>query len=304
MHPKDTIAEPTIRLAVIIATLGRRALLAKILEILDDQTRPPDEVIVSAPDASHVAPFTPKHFTLTCVYGPKGLCSQRNRALQSVRDRADIVTFFDDDFVPSRSYLEGLIATFEQNPHWAVINGALVADGAKSATGYSFETGLAMLRAAELSRAEAELSRISFNPGAYGCNMSLRTAHIGDIRFDERLPLYGWQEDIDFTSQLGRHGDIVSVGWLLGVHLAEKSGRVSGVKFGYSQVSNPIYLIRKGTMPAAFGLKLMLRNLAANLVKSVWPERLVDRRGRLRGNILALAHLMRGRVEPEYILKL
>ncbi len=86
--------------------------------------------------------------------------------------------------------------------------------------------------------------------------------------------------------------------------LGLKAGRVSGERFGYSQIVNPLYLIRKGTVPAAFALPLMGRNIAANLVRSMWPESYIDRRGRLRGNLIAIAHVLSGRIEPEYILKL
>jgi hypothetical protein len=48
----------------------------------------------------------------------------------------------------------------------------------------------------------------------------------------------------------------------------------------------------------------MLRNLLANAAKSFWSEPYIDRRGRLRGNMLAAWHLLRGKVEPEYILNL
>jgi hypothetical protein len=116
--------------------------------------------------------------------------------------------------------------------------------------------------------------------------------------------LYGWQEDIDFTSQLRRYGRVVGFNTIIGVHLGLKAGRVSGVRFGYSQIANPTYLISKGTVPATFALDLMARNIAANLLRSLWPEPWIDRRGRLRGNLLAVGHLMMGRIEPEYILKI
>ena len=69
-------------------------------------------------------------------------------------------------------------------------------------------------------------------------------------------------------------------------------------------MANPVYLIKKGTVPAKFALELMLRNLAANLFKSLWPEAHVDRRGRLKGNFLAMCHIVMGRIEPEHILKI
>jgi hypothetical protein len=179
--------------------------------------------------------------------------------------------------------------------------GHVVEDGAKTA-GLSFEQGLAALRSAEASCPTTP--RVRDHVGAYGCNMSIRSKLIGDLRFDERLVLYGWQEDIDFTSQLRRRGRVVEYNTLVGVHLGVKTGRVSGVRFGYSQIVNPIYLINKGTVPATFALELMARNITANLVRSFWPEPWIDRRGRLRGNLLAACHLMMGRIEPEYVLKI
>jgi hypothetical protein len=134
--------------------------------------------------------------------------------------------------------------------------------------------------------------------------MSVRCAVIGETRFDERLVLYGWQEDIDFTSQLRRHGRVVSISTLKGVHLGMKSGKVSGQRFGFSQVVNPIYLIRKGTVPATFALPLMFRNIASNLARSFWSESYIDRRGRLRGNFRGILHILSGRAAPENVTKL
>jgi GT2 family glycosyltransferase len=288
------------KLVVIVPTLGRNAQVGRLLRHLESQVRPPDEVIISAPDASHVDPYEAQRFAVMHVFGPTGSSVQRNTALAVALDRFDIVTFFDDDFLPADDYLARVIEAFEQNPDFAVVMGRVVADGARGA-GLDWETGLSALGAA---KADPGVPEVVDHVGAYGCNMSIRSSHVGGLRFDERLPLYGWQEDIDFTSQLRRHGRVVGLRSLLGVHLGVKSGRVSGVRFGYSQVMNPIYLIRKGTVPAQFALELMMRNLVANLVKSLWPEPHVDRRGRLRGNLMAARHAVMGRIEPEYILKI
>ena len=179
--------------------------------------------------------------------------------------------------------------------------GRVVRDGATN-EGLNWDDALLALR-----QSEAEMPpdpQVVDHVGAYGCNMSMRAAMIGNLRFDERLVLYGWQEDIDFTSQMRSRGRVVGVSSIRGVHLGMKAGRVSGERFGYSQVANAVYLVRKGTVPASFALPLMGRNIAANVARSIWPESYVDRRGRLRGNLLAIAHVLLGRVEPEYILKL
>jgi hypothetical protein len=65
---------------------------------------------------------------------------------------------------------------------------------------------------------------------------------------------------------------------------------------------NPLYLVRKGTVPLPFACRQISRNVAANIVRSVKPEDHVDRRGRLKGNLIAVLHALRGRIEPEYIL--
>lgn len=116
--------------------------------------------------------------------------------------------------------------------------------------------------------------------------------------------MYGWQEDIDFSRQLAAWGRVVRAEALMGVHLGEKRGRVSGVKFGYSQVANPIYLMRKGTVSISFGGQTVVRNLLANMVRSLWPESYIDRVGRLKGNFLALTDLLRRRLHPGRILEL
>ncbi len=289
------------KLVVIVPTIGRRGLVSQLLAHLENQTRLPDEVIVSAPDETHVEPYSSPRLKVSFAFGKKGLCAQRNQALEQALGRVDIVTFFDDDFLPAATYLERLLQAFVENPGWAVISGTVVEDGVKG-PGIPFEEGLRILRAAEASR-QGPLTVIE-HPGAYGCNMSMRAAQIGSLRFDERLVLYGWQEDIDFTSQLRRFGAVVSLSSLLGVHLGVKGGRLSGLRNGYSQIVNPVYLLRKGTMPRGFAMSLMARNVAANAVRSLWPEPHVDRRGRLKGNIIAAVHVLKGRVEPEFVLNL
>ncbi|MBM2711781.1 glycosyltransferase family 2 protein [Mesorhizobium caraganae] len=289
------------RLAVIIPTLGRREQLSRLLKYLGDQTRLPDEVILSAPDATHIELPECCSFPVSLVFGPKGSSAQRNTALAPSLQRFDLITFFDDDFVPSAEYLEQVEKAFAENDGWAVLMGRVVRDGATNA-GLSWEDAEAALREAKGKTHAGPL--VVDHVGAYGCNMSVRSSLVGDVRFDERLVLYGWQEDIDFTSRLRSRGRVVCVNSITGVHLGIKSGRTSGTRFGYSQVANPIYLIKKGSVPASFALPLMFRNIAANLAKSLRPEPYVDRRGRLRGNMLAILHVAMGRIEPEYILKI
>ena len=90
-----------------------------------------------------------------------------------------------------------------------------------------------------------------------------------------------------------------------GVHLGIKQGRTSGHQLGYSQVANPIYLFQKGSYTLGRAAGSVGRNMAANLVHSMWrPEPWIDRRGRLFGNARAVGDIVRGRLAPERILEL
>jgi GT2 family glycosyltransferase len=140
----------------------------------------------------------------------------------------------------------------------------------------------------------------------YGCNMAMRIAAVeaAHCRFDERLPLYGWLEDVDFGHQLAQRGRIVKTLAAQGVHLGIKEGRQSGMRLGYSQIANPIYLSRKGTLPWLRALRLISRNIAANLLRLMIPEPYIDRSGRASGNIKAFKDLLSGSLTPERILEL
>ncbi|TMV63343.1 glycosyltransferase family 2 protein [Thioclava sp. BHET1] len=180
--------------------------------------------------------------------------------------------------------------------------GTVIADGIHNA-GFDFPSGKARLAAHPRSIGPETLCN-AYN--GYGCNMAIRgsTVLAHDLQFDESLPLYGWLEDVDFSRRLAEHGQILRSSALVGVHLGTKGGRTSGVRLGYSQIANPLYLIRKGTMAPRRAYRLMAQNLARNLTRSWRPEPWIDRRGRLRGNLTALADLLRGRLQPARALDL
>lgn len=114
------------KLAVIIATFGRKEQLAQLLVHLERQERLPDEVVVSAPDETHVPVYEPRVFPISIVLGRRGLCAQRNRALEQVLERFDVITFFDDDFIPKDDYLRLVELAFQEHEDWAVVMGHVV----------------------------------------------------------------------------------------------------------------------------------------------------------------------------------
>jgi GT2 family glycosyltransferase len=286
-------------IAVGIATLGRREVLAKTIDMLARQSRLPDLVIICAGGPDDADESSLKNFPAAThlITGTVGLCAQRNKIL-SAAATADIIVFFDDDFFPESTYLANLERVFLENSDVVAATGFLVADGVNG-PGFTVQEALKIGEAAS-SCVPAGTARLIDYHGTYGCNMAFRMATVrqNGVLFDENLPLYGWQEDIDFSLRLAPFGRIVKSQDLRGVHLGVKFGRTSGIRFGYSQIANPIYLVRKGSIAWRYAMKLMWRNLAANLVRSFYPEPWVDRKGRLKGNILALIDVAMGRVSP------
>ena len=182
------------------------------------------------------------------------------------------------------------------------MSGRLLADGINSA-GISHDDAVAMIDAFDTTDAPLDLTSIPA-VGTYGCNMAFRRSGIADIRFDERLPLYAWQEDVDFSNRLRPLGRIMRSNACVGVHQGVKRGRSPGYQLGYSQIANPLYLIRKGTMPMSAALWLMARNMLSNHARLLRPEPWIDRSGRAAGNWRAFADLAAGRLNPERILTL
>ncbi len=287
------------RLHVLVATLGRAELTRQTIDRLADQTRPPDGIVVVGVGDADIAGVEQARGTVEIALGPRGSCAQRNHGLDMLRGRSDIVVFFDDDFVAAPDYLEQIEALFAERPDVAGLTGKLIADGIHGG-GFSLDQAIGLI-ADDMPPSPPVTEPIS---ALYGCNMALRMAMVGDVRFDENLPLYGWQEDIDFSRSVGRCGPLLSTSRLRGVHMGARGGRTSGVRFGYSQIANPFYLTRKGTMPSGMAMGLMMRNFAANMRGSLKPEAHIDRRGRLRGNLMAMIDIVRGRSNPRRILEL
>jgi GT2 family glycosyltransferase len=288
---------PGFNLTVGIATRGRPAILREMLATLAQQTRRADHVVICGGDPADVDDIAERFPEVTVILSPPGLCQQRN-AIIAAATNADVLLFFDDDFLAERDYLAGVEDHMSRHPATVVATGVVLADGI-GGPGLSPSEGHTILAN---PIAAGSGTRPVFS--AYGCNMSLRlkTMRDRDLWFDERLQLYCWQEDVDMSRRLAAFGDIVLIEKARGVHLGVKSGRSAGVKLGYSQVANPLYLASKQSgYPMAVALTLIMRNIAKNLARALWSETYVDRRGRLRGNVIALMDLIRGHMTPERV---
>lgn len=289
--------------AVIVATRGRPGIVRSLVEQLSEQSRPPEHIFVIGSATNDIAGLNPGQANLTVRVGRPGSSPQRNDGLALAGSRFSYIVFFDDDFVPSCFWLERMHMLFESRPGLIGLTGNLLADGTTT-EGIDLTYAKAMVRAQDSRSAYSRFLREFDYGGNMGCNMAFRASALRGVQFDERLPLYAWLEDADFRAQVEQRGSLLRADVLWGVHLGHKMGRGPGLTLGYSQMANAAYLAGKGTVPLSHLLKTASKNLISNTVRSLWPEPYVDRRGRLQGNLMALADLARGRITPERVLEL
>jgi len=291
-----------LRIGVILASLGRPAELGHVLDHLSTQTEPPSVVVLSLEKLEDAPAQMPSGVKV--VLGSRGLCAQRNRALDIIVDECDVVVFYDDDYVPSKNSIKGVSELFERHPDVVGATGKVLADGITSG-GIDYSEAHRIVEefdARPIHRQECP--HVADIATAYGCNMAFRTTAVANLRFDERLPLYGWQEDVDFAGRVRKLGRMVATDAFVGVHCGTYRSRMAGQRTGFSQIVNPIYLMRKGSMRPQHALTLIAKNVIANHVKMIRPEWYVDRKGRARGNWLGIYHILSGRADPMAVLEI
>lgn len=287
-------------ISVIFATVGRPDVLKWAIKAIHNQTVKPLEIIISCVSPSdHENIDTSENCNI--ILGKAGLPAQRNAGLRQVSPFSDIIVFFDDDFIAHEAWLEEITKIFDRYYNVDSVTGTVIADGIKG-IGYTETEAWNFLNAYSYPKASNLIAK-DYSP--YGCNMAFRAKSIKDLKFDERLVLYGWQEDRDFGSQVAnRGGRLVKASRAFGVHLGVKKSRSSGRRLGYSQIINPAYMFKKGTMPLLVVLDHVIGNVLSNFFRSLYPETYIDRIGRLKGNIIGFGDLIRGRLTPERAEKL
>ena len=293
--------ESRTRLVVGIATHHRPTILAETIAFLAKQTRQPDKIVVAYADPADVANAPTLFPHVTFIQTKLGLTRQRNVILTLARDH-DILLFIDDDFYLDPQYLEITERFFQENPEVVASTGTMLADDIRG-PGLTVAQAKSIVAASNHAQTEQQITPAFF---ANGSNMCLRLATIREhnLRFDETLPLYGWYEDWDFSRQITSFGSLVHISNACGVHLSTKVGRCTGVRMGYMQVANPIYLARKGTFPWSCVFRFVIGPCLKNLVRSLTPEAHVDRLGRFCGNLTAFRDLLTGTLSPQQIVDL
>lgn len=280
--------------AAIVASINRPEMLHETIHCLVRQTTP-CQILISVPSARHVLPETLALPNVTGILGATGSCAQRNLALSSIKTQPKVVFCFDDDVEVEEHYVERMVEMFEAYPEVVLANGDNLGLGA--APGSLTRERAKILISERLGAMTGEAPEAART--GLGSRMSFRGDLLGKVVFDERLPLYGYQEDFDFSMECRHFGQIVTNRRCLMVHIETAAGRTGARRRGYSEIVNPIYIWSKGRglslgRPVAGALKRTLKN----------ARRCRDAAGRQRlmGNVIGWTMILQGKLLPEHIL--
>jgi GT2 family glycosyltransferase len=279
--------------AVVIPSTRRADIVAATVSGLRAQTRPADLIVVCVASPDDLPGDLGAADDVHVVFSELGSSVQRNTALASMPTTPELVTFMDDDAVLANDYFEQMRRFMEREPDVALMTGLVIADGIDHGE-IDRAAALLMLREPRGSDTVRETR------SAYGCNMTARGWIAQSEPFDERMRLYGWQEDTDFSVRCGRHGRVVHYHGCVAVHLAVGSGRVRGREFGFAQIVNPFYMWRKGTKTGRELAHDWCVYLGANVINLRRRDR-PDRQGRLVGNVLGLKEVALHGGRPEAV---
>ena len=296
---------------VVIATKGRSPEVGALLQRLRSQSLLPERVIVvgtcseDLPPLDADAPFEVR----TWIAARAGITVQRNEGITILTELGlmlpqSIVVFFDDDFRPRSDWLMLCAEAFAARPDVGALTGLVLADGINRRCGLSEEEADRFLDGSWPAQGHWTTGPLRDIGSLYGCNMAFAGSVLQICRFDEELPLYGWQEDRDIAGQVRSRRRVIIEPTCRGVHLGSGNGRTSGLRFGYSQIANIVYLQRKGTVEASVTIRFLARALASNILHTVHSAERRVYASRLHGNVLAIADLLRGTCLPRRIVEL
>lgn len=288
---------------VVIATTGRRSVVAATIESILSRESLPESIVIAGAQQSDMPTLDSlksKVNIISSLSPKKGLTIQRNYGVTQLPENVDYISFLDDDVELHDRYFLEVKNVLEHSPNLVAFSGMVIANG-------DIESEQARKLLGKHVIPEGMPLYGCFRnkwPGLYGCSMNIRKEAITKEKFDENLPLYSLGEDIEIGFRLRKYGDIGGSARCPLVHLATKTGRIAEVGVGYAQIINYLYFTNKGIGYPRLScyFERIIRVPFANLLFSLFPQfdkhSLVDRKGRLCGNLLAFKDLLKGNAHP------
>ncbi len=249
----------TVKISLVVATKDRPKDLERLLGSLAAQTERPFEVVIVDASREPVERVTREFPGLRIVYlrhWPPSASAQRNAGVRACSDEADLIGFSDDD----TTYEPG---AFEMMHRFWESAGSEVIGASFNIRNYELPGGQRLKR----SRLVEMIGLYAPTPGSVarsGWQTVISEVHkTVDVQwlpttsvvwrkdaipvggFDEFYDGYSYLEDLDFSYAVGRRGRLVVVADAGYRHFPSPAGRASERRFGYVEVRNRLYFVRK-----------------------------------------------------------
>ena len=229
-------------ITVVVPTLDRPDDLSDFVQALLEQTVLPDELIIvdagSTPDIESLleTKLTDSPITLRYLRATPGTSHQRNVAIDQAT--GDLLFFFDDDVILEPDYIERSVECFKQS-HDPPVGGVLGTltnrpsiSGVK--TFYHRFFGLShpisgpkpTLYPSGNVRWLLAPTEITKVPVAGGGRVAFRRECFQTDRFDEYLPGYTYNEDVELSYRIGKRWTILQTPYAKAYHKASPTSRV------------------------------------------------------------------------------
>ncbi len=247
------------KISLVIATKDRPEDIRRLLDSLNRQTAPPDEIVVVDASREPVEPVVKEFSELAVRYlrhWPPSASAQRNAGIRACGPAATLIGFADDDttfepeaFAQMRNFWKtagpdvlGAGFNIRNCPHrgGSFLKHSRLAEwlglyssrpGSVSRSGWQTVTG-------EIAKTQS----VDWVPS--GAALFRREVFSTKL-FDEAFESYSYLEDLDLSYTISRMGQLAIVADAGFFHCPSAGGRVSARRFGRFEVRNRLYFVRK-----------------------------------------------------------
>ena len=247
------------KIAFIVATKDRPDKLRRMLSSLDRQTFRPDQIIIidagSLPVKDTLGKFPDLNFKYS-TFSPPSAAKQRNFGLNKINPDITLVGFLDDDVELDMCAVEKLLLFWEEAPP-KVAGVALNMINHPDLMAASLKYLPLAERLGLYSQKRGDVLPSAFQTmiGEVQDKLSVKwlptTAVVWrkkifeDYQFDEWYTGYSYLEDLDFSYRVGKKFSLLVLGEAKYSHFPAVGGRGSDYRFGFREVRNRLYLVKK-----------------------------------------------------------
>ncbi|MFN5024631.1 MAG: glycosyltransferase family 2 protein [Bacteroidota bacterium] len=268
------------KFSVILCTYMRPQSLIRVLESLQKQSLPANEILIIDGSVDTETEKAVEAFTSSSVkyirVAPenRGLTLQRNVGVRLSSDTSEVLVFLDDDVILDVHFLKEIIAPFEQpdivgvDGHITNENRWIKCGSEAEENGYMYLDGYKLpLSGRDKFRLRLGLFPLHVQPGntpvyghgkstlpptgklyevdhLMGCMMAYRKSIFTHLAFSDYFVGYGLYEDYDFSLRARAYGKLVTNTAARLEHHHAPSGRPNTYKYGKMVVRNGWYVWR------------------------------------------------------------